>query len=371
MGAFRPLQLMDSVSKDVPKEKVILRVNQYLLSAKIGVGGAAKVYLGIDSVNGDEYAVKRINLGNVRRATPGITQLDREIKLLRSLDHPNIMKLREVLHCRERKQAFIVLEFAHKGSTGGLIERGVRLPHPAIFSLIKQVAGALHYIHEQGYVHQDIKPCNIMIDQNGRAILGDFGVGHSFGSSAMVVGTPAYQAPEALDDSEEDLEPLEDGPQREDVWAIGVTLYELLFLKLPFTGENLYEIVCAIKEQPLEIPEGTDPRLEDLLRRLLCIDPRKRMTAEELRQHELIANAPDLAEGIPDPERPTPIRGKEVMPVVAKICPKGHLFAITVASGQRLLSLINAPYSQERFALPCASKASTPGRPRLPTPDSM
>jgi serine/threonine-protein kinase 11 len=80
-------------------------------------------------------------------------------------------------------------------------------------SIVKQIARALYSIHSAGFVHQDIKPSNIVLTSEGRAVLSDFGIGHSFTSAAMVVGSPAYQAPEALDDAEDGFEAE---PEKED-----------------------------------------------------------------------------------------------------------------------------------------------------------
>jgi serine/threonine protein kinase len=113
-----------------------------------------------------------------------------------------------------------------------------------------------------------------LIDASGRALLADFGIGHTFASARMVVGSPAFQAPEALNDSYGDCDCPEccecsDGPQKEDVWALGVTLYQLLFNTLPYCGNNLYEIVSDIMTRPLAIPDGVNSEIVKLFSGML------------------------------------------------------------------------------------------------------
>jgi serine/threonine-protein kinase 11 len=306
------------------------KVNSYRLCAKIGSGSSAVVYLGIDDRSGQKYAIKRIRLRELARTSAGVAQLEREVRLIKLFDHPNILKISEVLHIPTTEEVYLVLEYAENGSLGGFVEREQQLSHAAIFSIVKQTLEALKHLHDSGYVHQDIKPCNILLDGNGRVKLADFGIGHSFTSAAMVVGSPAYQAPEALDDqnsSDDDSvsDSSAEGPQKEDIWALGVTLYQLLFSKLPFVGENLYEIVNLIRGSELEIPENCEPAVADLLRKMLTVDPSQRISVEELQKDNLIANASDLAEGLPDVPPPK-MRDGELVELQAQVCPEGFSF---------------------------------------------
>jgi serine/threonine protein kinase len=166
-----------------------------------------------------------------------------EIRLMRVLTHPNLLKLLEVLHVPGTDKVFLILESADLGSVDAWLARRQCLSLPTVLSIMKQTAQALEYMHNAGYVHQDIKPGNILVDHRGRVMLEDFGIGHTLLSADLAVGTPGYQAPEVLDDSYGDESHAVLSPPKEDVWALGVTLYQLLFHKLPFTGENLYEIV--------------------------------------------------------------------------------------------------------------------------------
>jgi serine/threonine protein kinase len=190
------------------------------------------------------------------------------------------------------------------------------------------MAGAIKYLHKAGFVHQDIKPWNIIINDIGRAMLADFGIGHSFQSAGMVVGSPAFQAPEALDDDvDEDLcgDDHLIAPQKEDVWALGVTLYQLLFMRLPFPGDNLYEIVNYIREHELQVGP-CDPEIEALIRGMLTVDPATRFGIDDVVNHPLIQGAADLATDLPPVPPPEMIVG-DIVQIDAVVCCPGTSFA--------------------------------------------
>jgi serine/threonine protein kinase len=141
------------------------------------------------------------------------------------LTHPNLLKLLEVLHVPGTDKVFLILEYADLGSVDAWLARRQCLSLPTVLSIVKQTAQALEYMHSAGYVHQDVKPGNIHVDHRGRVMLADFGIGHTLLSADLAVGTPGYQAPEVLDDSYGDESHVVLSPPKEDVWALGVTLY--------------------------------------------------------------------------------------------------------------------------------------------------
>ena len=358
ISGARRLSLVTLVDKkDITyfEEKHYKKVNNYFLAKKIGSGSYSKVYLGIDGDS--KYAVKRISLRDLSRTSNGVVQLEREIRLMRTFQHKNILKMHEVLHSVSDNIVYLVLDYADFGSIGSLLEKGHRFSIMSIKSIIKQISSALLYIHSMGYVHQDIKPANILLNAEGRALLADFGIGHSFMSAAMVVGTPAYQAPEALDDKIEEEE--EEGNEyneeeecqqvREEVWSLGVTLYQLVFNSLPYVGGNLYEIVLNITSHPLAFPQEIDPEIEELIRGMLNIDPKKRLTLEQVLKHPFLKDAPDL---VNEPSLDSklfnhyPIDNDRKINIINAVhCDKGYSFAHAALSIQNKLQRINAPYA--------------------------
>jgi serine/threonine protein kinase len=310
-----------------PSPRPLKQINDYLLRAKIGAGSSSMVFLGTDVRTGEDYAIKRIRLQELRNGD-AIMNLEREIRLMRLFQHPNILKLFKVLHDASSDEVYLVLEHAAVGSLGAFIERGQRLSVPSTLSVIKQISRAIKFLHENCYVHQDIKPGNILLDQTGRAILADFGIGHSFTSASMVVGSPAYQAPEALDDSyvDADESASPDAPQKEDIWALGITLYQLLFGRLPYEGENLYQVVQAAKDRPIQIPDGTDPQVVRLLEGMLKLDPAERFLVDDVLDSPAIRGAPELATDLPEVPL-VKMRDGETVKVEIDVCPEGFSFA--------------------------------------------
>jgi serine/threonine-protein kinase 11 len=214
---------------------------------------------------------------------------------------------------------YLVLDYADCGSLAGFIDRKQELGNPAVFSILRQITEAVKYIHGLGFVHHDIKPSNILLRSDGLAMLGDLGIGHSFGSADMVMGSPAFQAPEALEDREDESRE----PQKEDIWALGITLYQALFRRLPFCGRNLYEVVHDIREHPLVVPEGTDQEIKRLLEGMLCVDPKGRFGVEEVLESPLLKGG-GLVE-LPEAPPPTEKCG-EVLAIDAIVCDEKYPF---------------------------------------------
>lgn len=192
-------------AKKTPRIKM---VNQYLLISKIGTGYFSKVYLALykeeneNDVNGEPknksyYAAKAIHV-HERYLTSSLLQ--REIQILRSFDHPNIIKLHTVLYAPSTDIAYIIMEWANSGTLQQAINNNIIFDEKTIASIFMQISLAVSYIHSKGIVHRDIKPSNILLFSDGTAKLSDFGISHSDESAESVAGTPAYQAPDLFDD---------------------------------------------------------------------------------------------------------------------------------------------------------------------------
>lgn len=353
-------------------KKLYRRINNYLLTQKIGTGSYSKVFLGVD---GDKkFAIKRISLTDLSRKSNGIMQLEREIRLMNTFNHPNILKINEVLHSVSDNHVYLVLEYADCGSIGGYLDKGYHFQMNSIRSIIKQVSQALSYVHSLGFVHQDIKPANILMKSNGNILLADFGIGHSFMSASTVVGTPAYQAPEAINNELDDIEYSkeeesldesskedEECPQlKEEIWALGVTLYQLIFNDLPYMGGNLYEIISQIKSKSLTLPYEIDPKVEKLLRKMLEVDPDKRISLDEVMNDPFVRDAPDFVtekventvssdseDDLSTLSYNSLISDKkyDIIQIDALKCDPGYSFAQAALTIQSKLEQINAPYA--------------------------
>ena len=311
------IKQFDSEESSDPALKPIKQVNQYLLVHKLGQGAFAKVYLTVNQETGEKFAAKKFCLGELQRVENGVSQLEREVSLMRRYQHKNILKLHEVLHDTKNDVVYLIIDYADCGSLQDLIDNPIPLDDEIVRSIFYQVLQALKYLHSSGMVHQDIKPSNILVNSNGKVVLADFGVGHSFQSTEMVVGSPAYQAPEALTDGDNGITSC--NPAKEDVWSLGVTLYQTEYLELPYTGDNVFEIIRNINSSPLHIPEGASPEIEDLIKGMLAVDPNLRLSVDEILNRPFFREFKDII--------PIPNRAKSFSTEVSPQTPIKHIEA--------------------------------------------
>jgi serine/threonine-protein kinase 11 len=275
--------------------KDIRQVNQYALLDKIGEGSTSKVFLAINRNTGDPLVAKAVRLD-----------------------------LKEDASSLERDTVYLILEWASLGSL-----HGVTLDSGSLASVFGQVCSGLSYLHSKYIVHRDIKPSNILLFDGGIAKLSDFGVGHSFGSAHFVTGSPAYQAPEFFDDdADRELDPV-----KEDVWSLGVSMYEAAFGRLPFEGENMFEIANRIHSHPVVIPEGTPEELRDLLGRMLDPNPETRADLEAVASHPFFRRADGGLVWPVKPRMPPKLEASaSVVRIQAARCDDNYSFCSTVRS---------------------------------------
>jgi serine/threonine-protein kinase 11 len=290
------------------------KLNQYILAGRLGRGSNANVYLAIDSETGRQVAAKSVHLDSSNPVS-----LLREIRNLRRIEHPNIIRLIEVLHRKDTNTAYLILEHA-RGSL-----KGQRFTEAQAVSVFRQVVDGLLYLHGQGMVHKDIKPSNLLLFEDGVVKIADLGVGHSFASAETVIGTPLYQAPEFLSDE------TASDPSKEDVWSLGVTMFESIFGRMPFTGETVYEIANASGVGP-DFVEGASEKVKDLLTKMLSPDPERRIGMAEVAGHPFFqGDGQPVVEIVTAP--PKMKESKSFVSVAAEVCDDDYLFAIpSVAS---------------------------------------
>lgn len=292
---------------DKQKSNKLKQINQYLILKKIGDGTSAKVYLALNTQNSQFVAIKAPKkFGNLRKnsgkvigsqlvngdfhkistGVPYLAQFEREVSLIRRLNkinHPSIIKMHQVLYSKANDKAYIIFEWADCGSLKASIDKKYLFTDAELALIFRQILEGLQYVHSQGIAHEDIKPSNLLIFSDGRVKISDFGIGHSFESADTVIGSPAYQAPEVVDDSLPEDEFLD--PSKEDVWSLGVTLFEAKFHAFPYTGETFFEIANDIRQHELNFPNAVSENLKDVLLKMLEVDPNKRVSIKELLMH--------------------------------------------------------------------------------------
>lgn len=272
IAALQRMGWMTRPRSDEPDPKVgTTLAGRYWIDELIGEGGHGKVYRGFDPELQRPVAIK---LPNDRRLNT--SNLLEEARKVARLRHPGIVTVYDV--GQHDGEPFIVSDFV-SGTT--LCEAGQFTPQAAAY-LIAEIAESLHAAHDQGFVHKDIKPANILIDQQGRPLLTDFGIATAMGESpALIAGTLPYMAPEQLGD-----DPAKGDP-RTDIWSLGVVLYELLTGKLPFDDSSPTKLSDQIRTHVPLPPRGINsdipPALEAVVLKCLAKAPEERYeTAQQL-----------------------------------------------------------------------------------------
>jgi serine/threonine-protein kinase 11 len=308
--------------KNNPRKRIL----DYQIVMKLGTGASGKVYLAFHPPDSQYYAIKKFDINELQHIPGGTAQLRRELAALRRLSHPNILRLFKILRAPNNSVVYTVLEYSQCGSLADRPE----LPPALIPRLFKQILNGLAYLRSLQLVHQDIKPSNLLLAADGRALISDFGVGHNFQSVDAVVGSPAYQAPELA----EDCHYCE--PTKEDIWSLGISLFEVLFGRLPWDGDTVYEIMANIRERPLVIPDPCDPNIKDLLAKgMLVKDPARRFAVRQCLDHPYFRAVDDTPVDLSILRRQLPAidKSKEVVDIKVIECgdsldfiPQGRTF---------------------------------------------
>eukprot|EP00755_Sulcionema_specki_P018940 Sspe_Gene.11839::Locus_4020_Transcript_1_1_Confidence_1.000_Length_2345::g.11839::m.11839 len=270
-------------------------INQYSVIADLGRGSFSKVKLAVDNDSDEVRAMKVMKKSILvkTRASGGVSAMDnvcRELALLKKMQHPNVVRLYEVIDDPKDDKLYLIFEYLEKGELlklddEGFTEGGKGLPIDRVRNLMVDIVQGVSYLHQHLIAHRDIKPENLLLDKNDHVKVSDFGVSRAFDSALDASqmrdfeGTPMFLAPEILDGAEEvDAFPA-------DVWAVGVTFYVMLFGRLPYFAKNLHQFTRLVLENPLETPEKINGAADDLLHRLLDKNPATRVTMLQLQSH--------------------------------------------------------------------------------------
>ncbi len=241
-----------------------MEIPGYQIVRQIGKGGMATVYLAVQESLDREVAIKLMSPFLAEDKTFGERFL-REAKIVARLSHPNIIAVYDVGTVDD--QYYIAMQYSPGGDLKSRIAQG--LTEPQVVLITQQIASALQYAHDNGFIHRDVKPANVLFDQHGNACLTDFGVAKATHSATTtltvagsVIGTPVYMSPEQARGDNID--------HRSDLYSLGIVFYEMLSGQPPFHGDSGVSI--AIKHISDPVPR-LDPQLspyQEFVDKLLC-----------------------------------------------------------------------------------------------------
>ncbi|XP_030577205.1 MAP/microtubule affinity-regulating kinase 3-like isoform X1 [Archocentrus centrarchus] len=278
-------------------------VGNYRLLKTIGKGNFAKVKLARHIPTGREVAIKIIDKTQLNPSS--LQKLYREVRIMKILNHPNIVKLFEVIETE--KTLYLVMEYASGGEVFDYLVAHGRMKEKEARAKFRQIMSAVQYCHQKHIVHRDLKAENLLLDADMNIKIADFGFSNEFtvgGKLDTFCGSPPYAAPELFQGKKYD------GPEV-DVWSLGVILYTLVSGSLPFDGQNLKELRERVLRGKYRIPFYMSTDCENLLKRFLVLNPGKRGTLEQIMKDRWINSSSDEEELKPFIEPELDIRDQQ------------------------------------------------------------
>jgi serine/threonine protein kinase/Flp pilus assembly protein TadD len=270
---------------------------RYQIIEELGHGGMGRVYKAQDTKIGEKIALKfiRPEAGLDKKS---LERFSNELKLARKIRHKNVCQMFDL--GEDQGTRYITMEYVHGEDLKQLIRKVGRLSPGQAIGIARQVCDGLEEAHKLGVVHRDLKPQNIMVDEDGKARIMDFGIarslsGKSITGAGVMIGTPEYMSPEQVEGKEVD--------QRSDIYSLGVILYEMVTGRLPFTGETPISVAHKQKYEAPEDPKKLNPQVSDDLARVVL----KCLAKEEDKRYksaaELGAELGRIEDGLPTTDR--------------------------------------------------------------------
>ncbi len=235
----------------------------YRIIEQIGLGGMATVYKAYQP-SMDRYVAVKVLPAHFMQDPAFVERFEREARTIAKLEHPHILPVFDYGQTTGGI-TYIAMRYVEAGTLADLLAQKTP-PLEEAFRLFNQMADALAYAHEQGVVHRDIKPSNMLVDSRGQIFLTDFGLarmieGSSNLTGSMILGTPAYMAPELGEGQPAD--------KLSDIYALGVVLYELATGRPPFQAETPMAVMLKHMTEPLPLPRQLNPAIPEALEQII------------------------------------------------------------------------------------------------------
>jgi len=272
----RTLSMSASINQDNPNQ---IKIGHYILGETLGNGSFGKVKKARHQLTGHTVAIKILNRNKIK-SLDVVSKIRREIQNLKLFRHPHIIKLYQVINTPT--DIFMVMEFVAGGELFDHIVKNGKLSENEARKFFQQIISGVAYCHRHMIVHRDLKPENLLLDTNMNVKIADFGLSNMMKDGEFLrtsCGSPNYAAPEVVSGE------LYAGPEV-DIWSCGVILYALLTGTLPFDDESVQILFKKIRSGVYSTPEYLSRPVAQLIERMLTVDPVKRATIKDIREHE-------------------------------------------------------------------------------------
>ncbi|CAH8557674.1 Serine/threonine-protein kinase brsk1 [Schistosoma haematobium] len=255
-------------------------VGPYRLEKTLGKGQTGLVKMGVHCVTGKKVAVKIVNREKLSDSV--LQKVEREIAIMKLIEHPHVLGLYDVYE--NRRHLYLILEHVSGGELFDYLVRKGRLAPKEARRFFKQIISALDFCHSHCICHRDLKPENLLLDDQLNIRVADFGMASLQPEGSLLetsCGSPHYACPEVIRGEKYD-------GRMADVWSCGVILYALLVGALPFDDDNLRNLLEKVKKGVFHIPAFVSSDCQSLLRSMIEVDTRKRITLKEVLEHKWV-----------------------------------------------------------------------------------
>ncbi len=351
------------------------QIGPYRIEGELGRGAMGVVFRGVDPVIGRTVAVKTIRLTDLADTLERSSLEERLLREARSagiLSHPNIVTVYHV--GREGDLAYIAMEFVNGPTLAQVLAATKNFAREKIIEILRQCASALDYAHQSGVVHRDVKPANIMLQENGAVKITDFGVAklnsQTLTAIGMAVGTPSYMPAEQIQGKAVD--------GRADQYALAVVAYELLTGVRPFEADTLttllFKIVYEQPAAPHSVNPEVPPAIEPVLRRALSKDPAARFDScsDFVRSLDRAIHAPMAAPASPVAASVKRVRAKAFIASTTALAlvAAGSTYAYRLSQRAPERASVQGPVQTDTklASLPQGQPAPSPEAPPQPAP---
>ncbi|EKX33409.1 hypothetical protein GUITHDRAFT_160289 [Guillardia theta CCMP2712] len=273
--------LVDSKQECLNIQQRQLQFDELVQHETIGTGTFGRVKLCRHAVTGFYYAMKILSKGEVLRLKQW-EHVQSEKEILQKIQHPFIVQLHGKFH--DSKNLYLVLELALGGELFWHLRNCARFPNETARFYASQIALALEYLHSKNIIYRDLKPENLLLDEQGYIKLTDFGLAKEITDRTWTLcGTPEYLAPEVIKSKGHG--------KAVDWWTFGILIFEMLAGYPPFYADNTFAIYQKILLLKVDYPKHFDPQAKDIIRKLLQSDRTKRIGnlkggADDVKKHK-------------------------------------------------------------------------------------